>query len=163
MSFSDNGVVFFDANFSNSSISTPTVLGDRGVAVSRDDDNESGIWLSADVSCGFVGSTYEERDRDDETIGFFHPEAVGLFFLVISRCALARVYAFRCGTTCDESCLVPFVKMLSPIALPWHIIVGVGSKLLCVEYSTTLAMVEAGYCCRPCFWFREFSNTSGFE
>ena len=44
--------------------------------------------VSSDVddedSLGFVGSAYDEKDNDDETMGLFHPEAVGFLFLEMS-------------------------------------------------------------------------------
>lgn len=91
-SFSDNGVVFFDAKLRSSSISTPTVLAEGGIAVSRDaDDSMESAIVDADaeavvdVSFGDVGSTNEERATEDETMGFFHPDAVGLLFFATSR------------------------------------------------------------------------------
>lgn len=86
ISFSDNGVVFFDANFRSSSISTPTVFSEIEAVVSKGVDNIDIV--SSDVddedSLGFVGSAYDERDNDDETMGLFHPEAVGFLFPDIS-------------------------------------------------------------------------------
>ena len=86
ISLSDNGVVFFDANFRSSSISTPTVFSDIEAVVSNGLDNIDIV--SSDVddedSLGFVGSAYDERDNDDETMGLFHPEAVGFLFLEMS-------------------------------------------------------------------------------
>jgi hypothetical protein len=92
MSFRDSGVVFFDANLRSSSISTPTVFSDIVAVASNGEDKDIDI-VSADAdaeeSLGFVGSTYDERDNDDETMGFFHPDAVGFLFPATSGFAVA--------------------------------------------------------------------------
>ena len=94
ISFSDNGVVFFDAKLSSSSISTPTVVAEGGIVVSKDADGSMGSVIVeadaeavVDASFGDVGSTNDERATEDETMGFFHPDAVGLLFFATSRCA----------------------------------------------------------------------------
>lgn len=54
----------------------------------RDSDIGSGV-ADVEASSGDVISTSDEwaKDDDDETMGFFHPHAVGFFFLSTSRCA----------------------------------------------------------------------------
>ena len=92
ISFRDNGVVFFDANLRSSSMSTPTVFSETDSFVSNGEDRDIDILsaiVDAEASRGFFGSTYDERDRDDETTGFCHPEAVGFFFPVTSGFAVA--------------------------------------------------------------------------
>ena len=154
MSFRDSGVVFFDANLRSSSISTPTVFSDI-VAVASDGEEDRDIdMVSADAdaeeSLGFVGSTYDERDNDDEIMGFFHPDAVGFLFPATSGFAVARACTSLCVVLRDESCLLAEVNSLTPLTR--HIFVDDSVKFCCVEHSTMLEKTEVNFRCWPFFW-----------
>ena len=73
-------------------MSTPTVFSEIDALVSNGEASDIDIlsaMVDAEVSPGFFGSTNDERDKDDETTGFCHPEAVGFFFPETSGFAVA--------------------------------------------------------------------------
>ena len=153
MSFRDNGVVFLEANLSNSSISTPTVLtemDDVDSKVCEVDSDSRSVVTDADASLGFVGSESDRMPGDDETMGFFQPDAVGFVFLATRRCAAAWVCACRSVAMCDETsvdALEASPGLLPPTPPPRHLLLDAGFKFCWVEYSTTLATAEVlGFC-----------------
>ena len=73
-------------------MSTPTVFSEIDALVSNGEASDIDIlsaMVDAEVSPGFFGSAKEERDKDDETTGFCHPEAVDFLFPETSGFAVA--------------------------------------------------------------------------
>lgn len=143
MSFNDRGVVFFDANFRSSSISTPTVFSD---IVSNGEDRDIDIVSSDDVD--------DKSENDDETTGFVHPEAVDFLFLDTIGLAVAWVCVYRSAILRDGISLfhfVPFAESVPPIPLTRQLLVKYDDiKSDWIEFSTLPEKNEAAFRFRPC-------------